>query len=341
MRSSILLLSIALCIVNISLSEIVEPGLYPDVRQWHILLNQMETLQKEHAQYHKQIESLENRLELTDTRLKFTEKRLKSTEKRLELTEKNRVFEIEILKKEMKAAEKRSLKCKLLERRLLIAEKRIGLIETGLHRGILPKMDMAVNEVNLETKYNSSNAKMLWNSKTHELTSKRSRSFISSGRGLIKNRKDNKRQLNGNVNQLIPSGRVAFSTYLSKPLDELGRQHTIIFDQVEYNEGNGYDKTLGVFICPISGAYFFIASILGFPNDNIHTELVVDGSNTAGIDSDSNGGSEYPQGTNMSILRCTVGQRVWVRIMEHFGVRVYSDQYRYTKFVGFMLWSDE
>ncbi|KAL3856499.1 hypothetical protein ACJMK2_011250 [Sinanodonta woodiana] len=335
MRSSLLLLSIALSVVNISLSEIVEPVLYPDVRQWQILLNQMETWQKEHAQYHKQIESLENRLELTEKRLKFTENRLKLTEKRLESTE------IEILKKELKAAEKRSLKCKLLERRLLIAEKRIGLIETGLHKEIIPKMDVAVNEVNLETKYNSSNATMMSKSKTHELTSKRSRSFISSGHGLIKNGYDNKRQQNGNVNQLIPSGRVAFSAYLSKTLEELGRQHTIVFDQVEYNEGDGYDKTLGIFRCPFSGTYFFIASILGFPNDNIHTELVVDGSSTAGIDSDSNGGSEYPQGTNMSILRCTVGQRVWVRIMEHIGLRVYGDQNRYTKFVGFMLWSDE
>ena len=62
-------------------------------------------------------------------------------------------------------------------------------------------------------------------------------------------------------NPSIQSQEVAFYAYMSKPVDNPGKQHTLIFDVTKTNAGNGYDALSGVFTAPLDGIYVFSCSI--------------------------------------------------------------------------------
>ncbi|KAL3856497.1 hypothetical protein ACJMK2_011248 [Sinanodonta woodiana] len=315
MKRFFLLLVSGLICVSLSLAHNLER--YPEVHQWQALLNQMDVFEKEHARYREQIELLEMRVKVAESK----------------------ISEMQSLKIKLKTQEKTIARLNLLERRLKRAEHLLVCTVTDLRCEFLLKSDKEENAVKANMTNEMSKVIIYQKSNIHRLRSNKSK-FIAEAPSSFKYRRDENWQVN--VERRIDrTSRVAFSTYLSHLLQELGREHVIVFDQVEYNEGNGYDKLLGIFTCPVSGTYFFVASMLGFPNQPVHTEIVLDGSKTAGMDSDSTGGGEFPQGTNIAIFRCALGQRVWVRIIEHLGTKVYGDQDRFTKFAGFILWSDE
>ncbi|KAL3856490.1 hypothetical protein ACJMK2_011241 [Sinanodonta woodiana] len=315
MKRFFLLLVSGLICVSLSLAHNLER--YPEVHQWQALLERMDVFEKEHAWYREQIELLEMRVKVAESK----------------------ISEMQSLKIRLKTQDKKIARLNLLERRLKRAENKLVCPGKDLQCEFILKSVNEENAVKANMTYEMSNAILYQRSNIHRTRSNKSK-FITEATSSAKSRRDIKGQVNAERSIDIFS-RVAFSTYLSHALQELGREHVIVFDQVEYNEGNGYDKLLGVFTCPVSGTYFFVASMLGFPNEQVHTEIVFDGSKTAGMDSDSRGGAEFPQGTNIAIFRCALGQRVWVRIIEHLGTEVYGDQDRFTKFAGFMLWSDE
>ena len=79
------------------------------------------------------------------------------------------------------------------------------------------------------------------------------------------------------VNEEV-SHRVAFTAHLSVDIvKELGRQHTIPFDQVLLNEGQAFDTVTHVFICPVNGIYIFQSAVMSNYNEKIQTEMVKDG----------------------------------------------------------------
>ncbi|KAL3856496.1 hypothetical protein ACJMK2_011247 [Sinanodonta woodiana] len=313
-RFSVLLVSGLICV---SLSLAHDNDRHPEVHQWQALLDRMDVFEKEHARYREQIELLKKRVKVAESK----------------------ISEMESLKVKLKAQDKKIARLNLLERRLKRAESKLVCPVNDLQCELFLKSVKEENAIKANVTYEMSNAILYQSSNVHRSHYKKSK-FIAEATNSVKNRRDVKGQVN--VERRVDmTSRVAFSTYLSHALQDLGREHVIVFDQVEYNEGNGYDKILGIFICPVSGTYFFVASMLGFPNEQIHTEIVLDGSKTAGMDSDSRGGAEFPQGTNIAIFRCAVGQRVWVRIIEHLGTNLHGDQDRFTKLAGFMLWSDE
>ncbi|XP_048742655.1 complement C1q-like protein 2 [Ostrea edulis] len=59
-----------------------------------------------------------------------------------------------------------------------------------------------------------------------------------------------------------PPPRVSFSVYVKSKILKLGASQTVVYDGIMTNEGNGYNVRMGVFVCPVTGTYMFIADSL-------------------------------------------------------------------------------
>ncbi|KAK3605489.1 hypothetical protein CHS0354_001478 [Potamilus streckersoni] len=129
----------------------------------------------------------------------------------------------------------------------------------------------------------------------------------------------------------IPS-RVAFTAMFSSHPIQLMPGRALLFDRVDYNEGNAYDKTSGIMTCPVSGTYFFYTNILNAPGDIAATEITHEGI----FKGRTYGNSNYDQGSFSATLHCRAGERVWVRVS--FGTQIYGGDH--SSFTGFLLWAD-
>ena len=133
------------------------------------------------------------------------------------------------------------------------------------------------------------------------------------------------------------SGRVAFTAYLDHVVDHLGIDHTIPFDKVLLNDGNGFNVHTGMFQCPRSGVYLFIFYIQS-KTQEVEAKLVVDGNNK--IDALTTGtGTGWEMGGNAALLYVNAGQNVWVATYYDNDVSLRNtDSYRYTSFSGMLLY---
>ncbi|OWF39157.1 Protein HP-25-like 1 [Mizuhopecten yessoensis] len=130
----------------------------------------------------------------------------------------------------------------------------------------------------------------------------------------------------------------AFSAQTSKHVESLVPHQTVIFPHIVLNEGAGYDNLTGVFTCSESGVYHFSVTIMAFRNDEVETELIVNGNvvmvNYAG------GNQQHNQGTNSVVVRLDIGDRVWVRVEDNpvintNSIHIYG--YAWSTFTGFMI----
>ncbi|KAL3856498.1 hypothetical protein ACJMK2_011249 [Sinanodonta woodiana] len=300
----LLLIAVALRCFTLTRTQHLEQGLHLEEHQWRVLLDQMELLQKEHVLYRQQLETMEERLKAFE----------------------NRLLGVEKLKQESKTTKQWISKLDPNERKLNITENRIDFRDLPVDN--FPKTPDLVQAVKPETE-------------SHNLTVFAQLGSIHPLSGIVKTKQESKKEVRVGESKTSPLRRLAFSAYLSHIIHGLGTEQAIVFDKVDYNEGEGYDNIIGVFFCRVSGTYSFFASILSFGAEELHTEIVLDGSNTAGIDSDSRDGPHNSHSSNMAIFRCLAGQRVWVRLSGNRGTQVYGNEKRWTKFSGMLLWSDE
>lgn len=72
---------------------------------------------------------------------------------------------------------------------------------------------------------------------------------------------------------------IAFYAYLrgNLPLKTLQTHQTIVYDQVDLNLGNGYNKANGKFTAPTNGTYVFHVSTGAIDQSHASVELVVNG----------------------------------------------------------------
>jgi hypothetical protein len=68
---------------------------------------------------------------------------------------------------------------------------------------------------------------------------------------------------------------VAFFAYLSKNLSKLGKGTQLVYDVVNLNDGNGYNKADGTFTAPSGGLYVFHVSTGAIDNSYAVMELVL------------------------------------------------------------------
>ncbi|KAH3835170.1 hypothetical protein DPMN_108517 [Dreissena polymorpha] len=135
------------------------------------------------------------------------------------------------------------------------------------------------------------------------------------------------------------AGQVAFSAYLSHPIDPLPSGQVIKCDQTLLNDGAGYNRFTGIFTAPVSGVYLLSFSINSYRET--HVKLLVDGANTADVVSDPyQTMTEFEIMTSNTILvKLSSGQSVW---MEEYhngnGMVTAFDEYRLVTFAGVLLY---
>lgn len=132
--------------------------------------------------------------------------------------------------------------------------------------------------------------------------------------------------------------KVAFSAELSRSR-ELAIGSTIVFDQIIYQDGSGYNSADGVFTCPETGVYMFsIVLHCWHEGDGVKTlaaKLMVDSEGKSIIVSESQPHSHNDQASNLVILSVNQGQKVWVQTF-HTNARVHE---LFSTFSGALLYN--
>ncbi|CAC5396869.1 C1QL [Mytilus coruscus] len=135
---------------------------------------------------------------------------------------------------------------------------------------------------------------------------------------------------------------VAFSAYKSASFDapSFGVKHTLIYDLVECNVGNGYENFTGIFRASAPGTYAFTWTVCasGDVNSEIGVELVIDSKVHGSIYVDSETHGEEHCSTGFVIHTIKTGDVVYTRSQGagHEGT-IRSDQYTRTTFSGWLL----
>nr|XP_022295448.1 uncharacterized protein LOC111105441 [Crassostrea virginica] len=130
----------------------------------------------------------------------------------------------------------------------------------------------------------------------------------------------------------------AFSAGISTN-DENWTGSTLVFPDVIYSEGKGYDSNTGVFTAPTEGTYLFYISIQSAFQKYSHFDVVLNGSTKVQSLAWYDSGSTiriHQTGTNLVILYLTVGDRVWVK--RAGGVGYYSNDKHVCTFSGIRLY---
>ncbi|XP_076116413.1 uncharacterized protein LOC143083903 [Mytilus galloprovincialis] len=95
---------------------------------------------------------------------------------------------------------------------------------------------------------------------------------------------------------------IAFHAYLSKSEIDPGHHHTIIFDSVLTNSGNGYNKHSGTFIAPENGMYVFAYTVVGYPGSKMPVHLVVNSNIVGATAADSRSDTPYPSVSTVVVV---------------------------------------
>nr|XP_022292212.1 uncharacterized protein LOC111103318 [Crassostrea virginica] len=130
----------------------------------------------------------------------------------------------------------------------------------------------------------------------------------------------------------------AFSAGISTN-DDNWTGSTLVFPDVIYSEGKGYDSNTGVFTAPTEGTYLFYISIQSAFQKYSHFDVVLNGSTKVQSLAWYDSGSTiriHQTGTNLVILYLTVGDRVWVK--RAGGVGYYSNDKHVCTFSGIRLY---
>ncbi|XP_060577878.1 heavy metal-binding protein HIP-like [Ruditapes philippinarum] len=143
------------------------------------------------------------------------------------------------------------------------------------------------------------------------------------------------------IDPLEPSGKgphIAFFARVSPTIVGIAPWATIIFSNVETNEGGAYNNATGEFVAPKAGLYVFFSTILAGWGLIIETVLQVNGNSKMLIYS---GGSAQASGSNMAVLLLKVGDVV--KMVKHgpWGSKPFTIHHNWSTFSGFLLKADE
>lgn len=113
-------------------------------------------------------------------------------------------------------------------------------------------------------------------------------------------------------------GHVAFHAYLSTSTQSgLRQHHTLVFDSVRVNKGNGYNKGDGIFVVPQT------------------VEIVVNGEVIGSAFADGPGA--WDQGSGIVLVEVNTGDHVFLRMQENGQNVVNSNARGRTTFSGWKL----
>ncbi|XP_061180688.1 uncharacterized protein LOC133189310 [Saccostrea echinata] len=130
---------------------------------------------------------------------------------------------------------------------------------------------------------------------------------------------------------------IAFHAYLSTDTASgLRQHHTLIFDTVKVNKGQGYHKDDGIFILPRSGVYVFAWTVAVQTSGWASVEIVVNGQIAGSTFADGDGTS-WAEGAGFIIVEGKVGDHVYLRMHENGNGVVSSNGRARTSFSGWRL----
>jgi hypothetical protein len=101
---------------------------------------------------------------------------------------------------------------------------------------------------------------------------------------------------------------------MSSDEDHPGKHHTLIFDVVRTNAGNGYNKFSGLFTAPVSGLYTLTGSIMmNGPGAYASYEIIKNAEIVGTLFIDADHSHEYRSSSTTVIVSLQVGDILFVR----------------------------
>ena len=104
----------------------------------------------------------------------------------------------------------------------------------------------------------------------------------------------------------------------------------LTFDDIITNIGEHFSNYTSVFLCPYTGIYSFFLAITD-DNELVHAWIMLE--NELIVQSRSTNNDVDDQGSNMAVIECHRGQRVWVQVTDEGYLRGSRD----TTFSGFLI----
>lgn len=88
----------------------------------------------------------------------------------------------------------------------------------------------------------------------------------------------------------------------------------VMFQNILYAVGGGYDKTTGVFTVPKNGLYIIFCNIMDFLYENFWAKIMINGLTKAGVMAYSGSSvTAYHTGSNLIVQQLQVNDRVWIQ----------------------------
>ncbi|XP_060553287.1 complement C1q-like protein 2 [Ruditapes philippinarum] len=135
------------------------------------------------------------------------------------------------------------------------------------------------------------------------------------------------------------NNKIAFSTYLSRRYNHLGKGQHVKFDKVLLNDGDGYEASTGVFRAKVSGVYMFTYAIAQRNKNEIRVNLMYDGKIINGAVAEGRHTYHDAQGTNTAIIHVCKDKAVWIEAVTCGPLEGNSADRRFTTFSGFLLYA--
>ena len=117
----------------------------------------------------------------------------------------------------------------------------------------------------------------------------------------------------------------------------IGPHHTLIFDHIETNIGNGYNGHLGAFIAPINGVYMFFYTVFGTHPSYISIEITVNSVSRGAIFVDNQAAPNVYTGyTVVAVFALNQGDDCFIRTHSTYSSTgsIESDDLMRTSFSG-------
>ncbi|XP_063417129.1 collagen alpha-2(VIII) chain-like [Mytilus trossulus] len=133
---------------------------------------------------------------------------------------------------------------------------------------------------------------------------------------------------------------IAFHAYLSKTETDPGHHHTIIFDSVLANSGNGYNNHTGAFTAPLGGMYVFAFTVVGYFGTRMPVQLVVNSNIVGATAGDSLSSTLYPSSSTVVVIHLNQNDACFLRTTTTTGWNVgnlYSSDWSRSSFSAWKL----
>ena len=133
-----------------------------------------------------------------------------------------------------------------------------------------------------------------------------------------------------------PSHQIAFYAYVSDhDQSSLPTHHTLVFDTVKLNRGQGYNENDGIFTVPVTGVYGFAWTVAVHDYSWASVEILVNGEVVGSAYAHAPTGMDF--GTGFAIVQANAGDHAFIRMQENGNGAISSNARGRTSFLGWFL----